>query len=51
MSKQQKAWAVLVGALVVQFVAGRYVKQQAATLGLSAVAVSAASFVVGAALS
>ncbi|MER7908322.1 hypothetical protein [Streptomyces sp. NPDC096068] len=51
MSKQQKAWAVLLGAVAAQFVASRYVKSQAAALGLSTTAVAVVSLVVSAALS
>lgn len=50
MSKQQKTWAVLVGAVAVQVVASRYAKQQAAALGLPAVVALALPVLVGAAL-
>ncbi|MFC7979757.1 hypothetical protein ACFUT3_31550 [Streptomyces cinereoruber] len=50
MTKQQKTWAVLLGAVAVQVVASRYAKQQATALGLPAVVALALPVLAGAAL-
>ncbi|MFJ3537071.1 hypothetical protein ACIPQA_16560 [Streptomyces sp. NPDC090109] len=51
MSKQQQNWVLLVAAVAGQVLVSRYVKSQAAALGLSTAAVAVVSLAVGAALS
>ena len=50
MSKEQKAWALFAGAVVVQVIANRFAKEQAATLGLPAKVLTAATVLAAAVL-
>ncbi|WP_406053482.1 hypothetical protein OG462_44700 [Streptomyces sp. NBC_01077] len=50
MSKQEKAWVALLGAVAVQVIASRYAKQQAAAVGLPVLAALALPVVAGAVL-
>ncbi|MFB7589390.1 hypothetical protein [Streptomyces sp. NPDC056169] len=50
MSEKEKAFAIFAGALVVQAIVNRVVKEQAAILGLPAKVVTAAAIVAAAAL-
>lgn len=47
MTQKQKAWAVLLGAVAVQVMASKFVKSQAATLGLPTLAASGLVAVAG----
>jgi hypothetical protein len=51
MSKKQQAAALMVAAMAGQVLLGKYAKQQAAALGLSAMAVGLVGIVIGAAIS
>ncbi|MEE1814199.1 hypothetical protein PUR59_04085 [Streptomyces sp. SP18ES09] len=50
MTQRQKAFVLFAGAVVVEVLANRYAKQQAATLGLPAKAVAAAAILAAAVL-